>query len=455
MIEVVSVKFRNKGKKYYFSPNGLTVREGDALVVETSKGLEMADCTQGNHMVEDTAVILPLRPVVRLATVDDERAAEINRGREKEAFGICQEQIKKHGLEMKLVDVECSFEGNKTTFFFTAEDRVDFRELVKDLAGIFRNRIELRQIGVRDEAKMMGGIGICGRPYCCHQFMDDFQPVSTKMAKTQSLSLNPTKICGSCGRLMCCLRYEQEAYEELVKKVPKQGAFVETIDGYGTAVQVNLLRQSVKVRLDDDRDDSLHLYKPNEVAAVPGGRPRDGSEPPHVLQYVPEEEEEEPLEEPAGEWEDIVAEPAAPEAEDSGEKAPVVEKKPSRSRNRRRRGGKKGPGAEGKPAAEAAGRSEKQPEIRHVKAHIEEDPAKEKPAEKQSSGHSRRRRSGKRPSQGEKAPAVNPPKAEAPKERPAAAAASNGEAKTRRNRNRYYSRHRQKGKNGGASADKQ
>ena len=454
MIEVVSVKFRNKGKKYYFSPNGLTVREGDALVVETAKGLEMADCTQGNHMVEDTAVVLPLRPVVRLATVDDERAAEINRGREKEAFVICQEQIKKHGLEMKLVDVECSFEGNKTTFFFTAEDRVDFRELVKDLAGIFRNRIELRQIGVRDEAKLMGGIGICGRPYCCHQFMDDFQPVSTKMAKTQSLSLNPTKICGSCGRLMCCLRYEQEAYEELVKRVPKQGAFVETIDGYGTAVQVNLLRQSVKVRLDGDRDDSLHLYKPNELAAVPGGRPRDGSEPPHVLEYVPEEEEP-AEEEPVSEWEDILVEAAAPEPDAVSEKAPAEEKRPSRSRNRRRRGGKKAPGTEGKPAGDAAAKAEKQPEIRHVKAHIEEEPAKEKPADKQNSARSRRRRSGKRPSQEPKAPAVNPPKAEMPKERPAAALSSEGEAKARKNRKRYYSRHRQKGKSGGASAEKQ
>ncbi len=360
MIEVVSVKFRNKGKKYYFSPNGLTVREGDALVVETSKGLEMADCTQGNHMVEDTAVILPLRPVVRLATVDDERAAEINRGREKEAFGICQEQIKKHGLEMKLVDVECSFEGNKTTFFFTAEDRVDFRELVKDLAGIFRNRIELRQIGVRDEAKMMGGIGICGRPYCCHQFMDEFAPVSTKMAKVQSLSLNPAKISGACGRLMCCLRYEQGAYEDLVKKVPKQGAFVETIDGYGTAVQVNLLRQTVKVKLDSDTDDSLHLYKANELCAVPGGRPKDGEEPPHVLHYVPEEPEEE--ESPEAESWDLPT-LVVPEVKEESLPAdrPAREGK---SRRRRRRGGEKKGDKSGEKSAPAP----------------EKSPAKERPA---------------------------------------------------------------------------
>lgn len=280
MIEVVSIKFKNRGKCYSFAPNSLQIKSGDRVIVETSKGLEIADCFRGNHMVEDNAVVQPLRPVVRLATADDLRVAELNKRREKEAFEICQQKIAEHGLDMKLVDVECNFEGNKTMFFFTSDGRVDFRELVKDLAGIFRNRIELRQIGVRDEAKMIGGIGICGRPYCCSQFLDDFQPVSTKMAKVQSLSLNPTKISGSCGRLMCCLRYEQEAYEELIKKVPKQGAFVETKDGYGTAVQVNLLRQTVKVRLDSDGDDTLRSFKVNELAAVPGGRPKDGEAPP-------------------------------------------------------------------------------------------------------------------------------------------------------------------------------
>ena len=293
MIEVISVKFKNRGKCYFFAPNGLQVRNGEKVIVETAKGLEIADCCHGNHMAEDTAVVQPLRNVVRIATVDDLRVEEINKKREKEALVICAKKIEEHGLDMKLVDVECNFEGNKTTFFFTSNGRVDFRDLVKDLAGVFRNRIELRQIGVRDETKMLGGIGICGRPYCCSQFLEDFQPVSTKMAKMQSLSLNPAKISGACGRLMCCLRYEQAAYEDLVKKVPKQGAFVETIDGYGTAVQVNLLRQTVKVRLDSDNDDSLHLYKANELCAVPGGRPKDGETPPHVLNYVPEEPEEE------------------------------------------------------------------------------------------------------------------------------------------------------------------
>lgn len=298
MIEVVSIKFKNRGKCYFFAPNSLQINTGDKVIVETSKGLEIADCCRGNHMVEKTAVVQPLRPVARIATKDDLRVAEYNKRREKDAFEICQKKIEEHGLDMKLVDVECNFEGSKTTFFFTSDGRVDFRELVKDLAGIFRNRIELRQIGVRDEAKMIGGIGICGRPYCCSQFLEDFQPVSTKMAKVQSLSLNPTKISGSCGRLMCCLRYEQDAYEDLIKKVPKQGAFVETKDGYGTAMQVNLLRQTVKVKLDGD-DDSLHSYKSNELCAVPGGRPKDGETPAHVLNYVPEPEEKEEKED---EW---------------------------------------------------------------------------------------------------------------------------------------------------------
>ncbi len=350
MIEVISIKFKNKGKSYFFSPNGLQVRSGDRVIVETSKGLEIADCCRGNHMVEDTAVVQPLRGVVRMATADDLRVAEINKKREKEAFGICEKKIAEHGLDMKLVDVECNFEGNKTTFFFTSNGRVDFRELVKDLAGIFRNRIELRQIGVRDETKMLGGIGICGRPYCCSQFLDDFQPVSTKMAKVQSLSLNPAKISGACGRLMCCLRYEQGAYEDLVKKVPKQGAFVETIDGYGTAVQVNLLRQTVKVKLDSDTDDSLHVYKANELCAVPGGRPKDGETPPHVLHYVPEEPEEEEI--PAPEtWElPTLVVPEIKEDPRAGE-APAREGKSRRGR-RRRGGEKKGDkDAEKKPRA--------------------------------------------------------------------------------------------------------
>lgn len=344
MTEVISVKFKNRGKSYFFAPNGKDVKAGQQVIVETSKGLEIADCFRGNHMVEDTAVIQPLRPVVRLATRDDLRVAEINKQREKEAFDICRRKIEEHGLDMKLVDVECNFEGNKTMFFFTSDGRVDFRELVKDLAGIFRNRIELRQIGVRDEAKMLGGLGICGRPFCCSQFIDEFQPVSTKMAKVQSMSLNPGKISGSCGRLMCCLRYEQEAYEDLMRSVPKQGAFVETPSGYGIVTQVNLLRQMVKVKLDGEGEDTIKTYRSVEVAAVPGGRPKDGEPLPSVLKYIPEPEEDE---EPEDEWK--LPELFAVEAEPAADKPEQPKKRSSRSR-RSRRGGKKPEGA--KPAAD-------------------------------------------------------------------------------------------------------
>ena len=360
MTEVISVKFKNRGKSYYFSTNGKSVKTGQQVIVETSKGLEIADCIRGNHEVEDDTVIQPLRPVVRLATRDDLRVAEINKQREKEAFEICRKKIAEHGLDMKLVDVECNFEGNKTMFFFTSDGRVDFRELVKDLAGIFRNRIELRQIGVRDEAKMLGGIGICGRPFCCNQFIDEFQPVSTKMAKMQSMSLNPGKISGSCGRLMCCLRYEQEAYEELTKNVPKQGAFVETPAGYGIVTQVNLLRQMVKVKLDGEGDDTVKTYRAVEVAAVPGGRPKDGETPPSVLKYIPEPEEEE--EEEADEWK--LPELFAADIGEEVQEDAAAQKKRSRSR-RSRRGGKK-PNGEAKPKLQteqaASAREGKKPE---------------------------------------------------------------------------------------------
>ena len=302
MTEVVSIKFRNRGKMYYFDPAGLSLREGDAVVVETAKGMEMGNVLRGNHKVEDDQVVSPLRQVVRAATEDDKRIAELCRQREREAFKVCRQKIAEHGLEMKLVDVECGFEGNKILFFFSSEGRVDFRELVKDLAGIFRTRIELRQIGVRDEARMLGGLGICGRQFCCGSFMDEFKPVSTKMAKVQNLSLNPAKISGCCGRLMCCLRYEQPAYEELVKNVPKNGAFVETPDGYGNVTQVNILRQTVRVKLDGVGDDAIRQYDADEVAAIPGGRPRDGSQPPHVLVLKPKKsktaEEADPWEAP-------------------------------------------------------------------------------------------------------------------------------------------------------------
>lgn len=261
MTEVISVKFKNRGKVYFFDPHGIAVRTGDKVVVETSRGLELAECVLGNHVVPDETVVQPLRSLARIATKDDLRIEEINRRREKEAFQICKQKIAEHGLDMKLVDVECSFEGNKTMFFFTSDGRVDFRELVKDLASVFRNRIELRQIGVRDEAKMLGGIGSCGRPLCCATFLGDFEPVSIRMAKDQSLSLNPTKISGICGRLMCCLKYENHMYckhgcngcgrRERIE-IPKMGSKVVTTMGEGKVVGINRKERTAAVQLSPD-----------------------------------------------------------------------------------------------------------------------------------------------------------------------------------------------------------
>lgn len=271
MTEVVSVKFKNRGKTYYFAAAGNNVSPGQDVIVETSKGLEFAQCVMGNHYVPDEKVIPPIRPVVRIATENDLRVAEINKNREREAFGICKKKIEDHGLDMKLVDVECSFEGNKITFFFTSDGRVDFRELVKDLASVFRNRIELRQIGVRDESKMLGGLGLCGQPFCCSRFLKNFQPVSIKMAKEQGLSLNPAKISGSCGRLMCCLAYEQKSYEYLNSITPQVGSIVRTPDGEGTVIEVNVVAGTLKVRSNVEIL-APRIYKRDECVYVRGGK---------------------------------------------------------------------------------------------------------------------------------------------------------------------------------------
>ena len=231
MTEIIGVRFQSGKKQYYFDPKGVQVSEGQGVIVETASGTAYGLCVQGNTMVEDSEVIQPLRALIRIATEKDLAVVERNKAKEKECFAICQEKILQHGLDMKLVDVEYSFEGNKILFLFTSEGRVDFRALVKDLASKFHTRIELRQIGVRDEAKMLGGLGICGKPFCCSTFLEDFHPVSIKMAKVQNLSLNPTKISGTCGRLMCCLKYEQEAYEDAVKRLPKEESFVDRQPG--------------------------------------------------------------------------------------------------------------------------------------------------------------------------------------------------------------------------------
>ena len=282
MVEIISVRFKEGGKHYYFNPNGAQFQPGEGVIVETTRGTEFGECVQGNTPIDEMELTAPLRPVLRRATAEDLETLAKNKEREAKASQICQQKILEHGLEMKLVEAEWSFEGNKVLFFFTAEGRVDFRALVKDLASVLHARIELRQIGVRDEAKMLGGLGICGRPFCCSQFLDEFQPVSIKMAKTQNLSLNPTKISGTCGRLMCCLKYEQDAYEDLVKNAPKPESFVETPDGAGTVSSVNLLRQTVQVRL-DSAPETPKCYHNCELCIIRNGkgkRPEGYVEPP-------------------------------------------------------------------------------------------------------------------------------------------------------------------------------
>ena len=303
MTEVISVKFKNRGKVYFFDPHGIAVRTGEKVVVETSRGLELAECVQGNHAVPDETVVQPLRSLARIATKDDLRIEEINRRREKEAFAICKQKIAEHGLDMKLVDVECSFEGNKTMFFFTSDGRVDFRELVKDLASVFRNRIELRQIGVRDEAKMLGGIGPCGRPICCRTFLGDFTPVSIKMAKEQNLSLNPTKISGLCDRLMCCLKYEQDNYEQTRKRMPRVGREIITPDGVGVINAINVLEETVRVRIAVGDSFELREYPIDDCQ-----RPEREERKPRVEEEDPAVEDEQSA--PQGERVEPAAQPA-------------------------------------------------------------------------------------------------------------------------------------------------
>ena len=430
MTEVISVRFRNGCKEYYFDPKGLTVPTDTDVIVETAQGPEFARCSQGNHQVEDNAVVKPLRGLIRIATDNDRHTAAYNRGREKEAFEVCKKKIQQHKLEMKLVRVECSFDGSKILFFFTADGRVDFRELVKDLAGVFRARIELRQIGVRDEAKMIGGLGICGRPFCCSQFMDEFLPVSIKMAKTQSLSLNPTKISGTCGRLMCCLKYEQDAYEDAIKRMPKNDSFVLTPDGTGNVSDINVLKETVNVRL-DDRAEGARCYHNCEVCVLRNGKgSREGI-------VVPDKRPERYIEPIAEEELPAITlvsdfDPDAAAAEDG-----------KRRRSRGGRGRRRGESAGERPAEKAA--ADNKP-ARSEKA---DKPAGDKPNRE---GGSRRRRSGRRGSGGGQAAPAAAEAAPKKQERPAGEAPA-GEKKRNNNRRRPRRRSGGGGKpNGGAEA---
>lgn len=274
MAEIIGVRFKEVGKVYYFGPNGESYREDDRVIVETARGVECGVVAMPNREIDDEELTRPLKTVIRRATEEDISTVEKNREKEKNAFKICEEKIAKHGLDMKLIDVEYTFDNSKVLFYFTADGRVDFRALVKDLASVFRTRIELRQIGVRDEAKLLGGIGVCGRPFCCNSFLGEFQPVSIKMAKEQGLSLSPVKISGTCGRLMCCLKYEQEAYVDLLKRTPKLGAIVSTPEGKGEVIESNPISGVLKVKMDKAPEAAPRSFKVKEVKVLKDGRIR-------------------------------------------------------------------------------------------------------------------------------------------------------------------------------------
>ena len=364
-VEVVDIQFRPGQKVYFFDPNGLTLSAGDHVIIDTARGPEFGVCTGGNHTIAGKDVVAPLRQVIRVANDHDERIVAENRNKEKRAYDICAQKIADHGLDMQLVSAEYAFDGSKILFFFTADERVDFRELVKNLASIFHTRIELRQIGVRDKAKMVGGLGICGRPFCCASFLDDFQPVSIKMAKTQNLSLNPTKISGTCGRLMCCLKYEQEAYEDLIRNSPKVDSFVDTPEGRGTVVELDLLRSRVKVRM-EDAPETVSLFRNEDVAVFRNGKAKK-NDPPIPTDWAPisgsgkrvrrEPEEEKLTLDPIRfrySTEAVVEE--QPEAPEEYVEQPAVEEKPRRSRRNHK------PNKPQKPQQEQPAEKPKKPE---------------------------------------------------------------------------------------------
>ena len=349
-VEVVDIQFRPGQKIYFFDPNGAVYHTGDHVIIDTARGAEYGVCTGGNHVIQPKDVVAPLRCVLRLANAQDEKTIAENRAKEKRAYDVCLQKIADHQLDMQLVSAEVAFDGSKILFYFTADERVDFRELVKNLASVFHTRIELRQIGVRDKAKMVGGLGICGRPFCCASFLDDFQPVSIKMAKTQNLSLNPTKISGTCGRLMCCLKYEQDAYEDLLRTSPKMDSFVDTPEGRGTVVEVDLLRQRVKVRM-EDAPETISVFPNTDIAVLRSGKAKK-NDPPIPADLAPisgggkrvrkAEEEEKLLLEPIRfkySTEQIVEEPEEqPEEVLTPEAEGLPSPKASRPRRRRNRG---------------------------------------------------------------------------------------------------------------------
>ena len=374
-VQVVDIQFRPGQKVYFFDPAGFSLNPGDHVIIDTARGAEYGLVTGGNHLIPAKDVVPPLRQVLRIANAQDEKTVEENRRKEKKACEICLQKIEELELDMQLVSAEVAFDGSKILFFFTADERVDFRELVKILASNFHTRIELRQIGVRDKAKMVGGLGICGRPFCCATFLDDFQPVSIKMAKTQNLSLNPTKISGTCGRLMCCLKYEQDAYEDLIRTSPKPESFVDTPEGRGTVVEIDLLRQRVKVRM-EDAPETISVFANTDIAVLRSGKAKKTDAPiPADLAPISgagkkirkTESEEKLLLEPIRfrySTEQIVEESTVKEsAEEITAEEPVQENGEQRSRRRRRN---RGHGENKEPSQkqeteEKAEKTEKQP----------------------------------------------------------------------------------------------
>ena len=415
-VQVLDIQFRPGQKVYFFDPAGGQYATGDHVIIDTARGPEYGICTAGNHMISVKEIVAPLRPVLRKATEQDERTVEANRQTEEKAHQVCLRKIEELQLDMQLVSAECAFDGSKILFFFTADERVDFRELVKNLAGTFHTRIELRQIGVRDKARMVGGLGICGRPFCCATFLDDFQPVSIKMAKTQNLSLNPTKISGTCGRLMCCLKYEQDAYEDLIKNSPKLESFVDTPDGRGTIVEIELLRQRVKVRM-EEQPEVVSVFKNDEIAILRSGKAKK-TDPPIPADLAPIsggkmprrrfENEEKFVGLDAIKFRystDTVAESVEEKTIPEEPEAPAEENKENRSNRRNRRNRKPS-------HAEQAGEKTQQPE-------------KNKQAEK--------------PKQTEK-----PKQQEKPKSTEAGEPAAEGQEKKKNNHHRRFYHHRNK-----------
>ena len=380
-VEVVDIQFRPGQKVYYFDPDGVVYNTGDHVIMDTARGAEYGTVTAGNHKIPPKDVVAPLRKVIRKANAQDEKTVAENRAKEKKAYDVCLQKIDDHKLDMQLVSAEVAFDGSKILFYFTADERVDFRELVKNLASVFHTRIELRQIGVRDKAKMVGGLGICGRPFCCASFLEDFQPVSIKMAKTQNLSLNPTKISGTCGRLMCCLKYEQDAYEDLIRTSPKMESFVDTPEGRGTVVEIDLLRQRVKVRMEDEPE-TISVFKNADIAVLRSGKAKK-NDPPVPADLAPISGSGKRARKSAVEEEKLLLEPIRfrystekiveePKAEPVGETVPeeTAEGKSSRSRRRRK------PSAE-QPREEKPAEQPKEP--REPKPQKEKTPKEPKP----------------------------------------------------------------------------